>query len=124
MDLQPSKTTPINRATDTHHPHEQPARVLQLGLAVLSTLADSHTASQLASGASRLGALASGYQLAFGLAAAICFAGTLLSVVLLRPDPSDVATVAGGREARWAAWTCGRIDAPRKPPDTMAPDPS
>lgn len=28
--LQPSKTTPINRATDTHHPHEQPARVLQL----------------------------------------------------------------------------------------------
>src|SRR5271166_3359089 len=30
MDLQPSKTTPSHRATNTHHPHEQPARVLQL----------------------------------------------------------------------------------------------
>jgi superfamily I DNA/RNA helicase len=32
MDLQPSKTTPSHRATDTHHPHEQPARVLHLDL--------------------------------------------------------------------------------------------
>jgi hypothetical protein len=91
-----------------------------LGLAVLSTLADSHTASQLASGASRLGALAGGYQLAFGLAAAVCFIGTLLSLVLLRADPSDVATVAAEREARWAAWTCGRIDAPQKPSEPIA----
>jgi hypothetical protein len=29
MDLQPSKTTPSHRARHTHHPHEQPARVLQ-----------------------------------------------------------------------------------------------
>ncbi|HEX4115706.1 MAG TPA: MFS transporter [Solirubrobacteraceae bacterium] len=95
-----------------------------LGLAVLSTLADSHTASKLASGASRLTALASGYQLAFALSAAICLLGTFLSVFLLRPDPSDIASVARGREARWAAWTCGRIDAPQKPPDPIAPEPS
>jgi EmrB/QacA subfamily drug resistance transporter len=95
-----------------------------LGLAVLTTLADSHTASQLTGGASRLGALASGYQLAFAVAAATCFLGSLLSLFLLRPDPTDIATVASGREARRAAWTCGRIDAPPKPPDPITPEPS
>jgi hypothetical protein len=95
-----------------------------LGLAVLSTLADSHTASRLAGGASRLVALASGYRLAFAVSAAVCLLGTFLSVFLLRPDASDIASVARGREARWAAWTCGRIDAPRKPPDSIAPEPS
>jgi EmrB/QacA subfamily drug resistance transporter len=55
-----------------------------LGLAVLSTIADSHTRSQLAGGASNLGALTSGYQLALGVGAAICLAGALAAVALLR----------------------------------------
>jgi MFS family permease len=85
-----------------------------LGLAVLSTLAESHTASRLARGAPRLAALSSGYQLAFAVGAAICLVGTILTVFLLRPGPADAATDASGREARRAAWTCGRVDAPPK----------
>jgi EmrB/QacA subfamily drug resistance transporter len=56
-----------------------------LGLAVLSTIAASHTKAQLAHGASSLGALSSGYQLAFGVGALICLAGALATAVLLRP---------------------------------------
>jgi EmrB/QacA subfamily drug resistance transporter len=55
-----------------------------LGLAVLSTVADSHTTSQLASGASTLGALTSGYQLALGIGALLSLLGALAAVVLLR----------------------------------------
>jgi EmrB/QacA subfamily drug resistance transporter len=55
-----------------------------LGLAVLSTIADSHTRSQLAHGATRLGALTSGYQLALGVGAITCLAGALASVLLVR----------------------------------------
>jgi predicted MFS family arabinose efflux permease len=55
-----------------------------LGLALLSTIADSHTSSQLAHGASSLGALTSGYQLALGLGALISLLGAVLTVVLLR----------------------------------------
>jgi len=55
-----------------------------LGLAVLSTIADSHTRSQLAHGASSVGALSSGFQLALGVGAAICLVGALATVVLLR----------------------------------------
>jgi EmrB/QacA subfamily drug resistance transporter len=62
-----------------------------LGLAVLSTIADSHTSAQLASGASRLGALSSGYQLAFGTGAAICIAGALAAVALLRSGRAEPA---------------------------------
>jgi predicted MFS family arabinose efflux permease len=61
-----------------------------LGLAVLSTIATSHTKGQLAGGASALGALSSGYQLALGVGALICLAGALATLVLLRsraPDP-------------------------------------
>ncbi len=58
-----------------------------LGLAVLSTIADSHTRTQLAGGASRLGALTSGYQLALGVGALICLAGALAAVALLRSVP-------------------------------------
>jgi EmrB/QacA subfamily drug resistance transporter len=61
-----------------------------LGLAVLSTIAASHTRGQLAAGASTLGALSSGYQLALGVGALICLAGALATVVLLRsraPEP-------------------------------------
>ncbi len=59
-----------------------------LGLAVLSTLADSHTRAQLAHGASGLGALTSGYQLALGVGAAMCLAGALVAGLLLRPAPA------------------------------------
>ncbi len=59
-----------------------------LGLAVLSTLAASHTSSQLVHGASDLSALSSGYQLAFGVGALICVAGALATAVLLRPAAS------------------------------------
>jgi EmrB/QacA subfamily drug resistance transporter len=55
-----------------------------LGLAVLSTIAASHTGGQLAHGASHLGALTSGYQLALGVGALTCLAGALASIVLLR----------------------------------------
>jgi predicted MFS family arabinose efflux permease len=60
-----------------------------LGLAVLSTIADSHTSSQLAHGASSLGALTSGYQLALGAGALISLLGAFLTVVLLRPRASE-----------------------------------
>jgi hypothetical protein len=62
-----------------------------LGLAVLSTIADSHTSSQLARGASSLGALTSGYQLALGVGALISLLGAFLTVVLLRPRATGIA---------------------------------
>ncbi len=62
-----------------------------LGLAVLSTLAASHTKSQLVHGASALSALSSGYQLAFGVGALICVAGAVATAVLLRPVASRAA---------------------------------
>jgi predicted MFS family arabinose efflux permease len=79
-----------------------------LGLAVLSTIADSHTRGQLAKGASTLGGLASGYQLALGVGALICFAGALATVVLLRnrvPSPAqhEPGCDAAGRELSEAA---------------------
>jgi hypothetical protein len=58
-----------------------------LGLAVLSTIADSHTSSQLAHGASSLGALTSGYQLALGIGALICLLGAFVAVLLLHRPP-------------------------------------
>jgi predicted MFS family arabinose efflux permease len=80
-----------------------------LGLAVLATIADSHTRAQLAHGASTLGALTSGYQLAFGVGAAICLAGVLAAVRLLRgsapatsPErgPGDAGCLPGEAPAR------------------------
>jgi EmrB/QacA subfamily drug resistance transporter len=65
-----------------------------LGLAVLSTIADSHTTSQLAHGASNLGSLTSGYQLALGIGALISLLGALLTVLLLRPRASEAALEA------------------------------
>ena len=60
-----------------------------LGLAVLSTLAATHTKTQLAGGASSLGALTSGYQLAFGVGALICLLGAVATVLLLRPAAAE-----------------------------------
>jgi MFS family permease len=62
-----------------------------LGLAVLSTIADSHTSSQLAAGASSLGALSSGYQLALGIGALLSLLGALATVVLLRSRTDEGA---------------------------------
>jgi EmrB/QacA subfamily drug resistance transporter len=67
-----------------------------LGLAVLSTIADSHSSSQLAHGASGLGALTSGYQLALGVGAMISLLGAFLTVVLLRPRPAGIAVEPAG----------------------------
>jgi MFS family permease len=72
-----------------------------VGLAALSTIAASHSHGQLLGGASQLGALTSGYQLALGVGALICLAGALAAVVLLRvgslaaaPEPAGPAPVA------------------------------
>jgi EmrB/QacA subfamily drug resistance transporter len=62
-----------------------------LGLAVLSTLADSHTSGQLAAGASSLGALSSGYQLALGIGALLSLLGALATVLLLRSQADESA---------------------------------
>jgi EmrB/QacA subfamily drug resistance transporter len=77
-----------------------------LGLAVLSTIAASHTRVQLTHGASHVGSLTSGYQLALGVGAAICLAGALVSVLLLRshatsgtPEPEFAAQAASLGEA-------------------------
>jgi predicted MFS family arabinose efflux permease len=65
-----------------------------LGLAVLSTIADSHTTSQLARGVSRLGALTSGYQLALGVGALLCLLGAVATVALLRARPQATTITA------------------------------
>jgi EmrB/QacA subfamily drug resistance transporter len=56
-----------------------------LGLAVLSTVAASHTHSEIASGTSAAMALTDGFQLQFELGALFCLAGALMAAVLLRP---------------------------------------
>jgi Na+/melibiose symporter-like transporter len=55
-----------------------------LGLAILITLAASHTHSQVSSGAGDLSALADGYRLAFAVGAAISLLAALLACVLAR----------------------------------------
>jgi EmrB/QacA subfamily drug resistance transporter len=77
-----------------------------LGLAILSTLAADHTSNLIAQGATsefaRVAATVSGYQVAFGAAAAMLGAGALLMVTMLRRrhlagvelDPTSVPAVA------------------------------
>jgi EmrB/QacA subfamily drug resistance transporter len=68
-----------------------------LGLAVLGTIADSHTAQQLQAAVPALRALTDGYQLAFAVGALFCIAGAAASLVLLRsrqPVPEAAADVA------------------------------
>jgi EmrB/QacA subfamily drug resistance transporter len=57
-----------------------------LGLAVLSTIAASHTHSEIASGTSAATALTDGFQLQFGVGAIFCLVGAVAAVVLLRPQ--------------------------------------
>jgi MFS family permease len=68
-----------------------------VGLAALSTIAASHSRGQILGGASQLGALSSGYQLALGIGALICLVGALATVVLLRGGSAAVAPVQAGR---------------------------
>jgi sugar phosphate permease len=59
-----------------------------LGLAVLSTIADSRTRADLLLGASGPSALSSGFRLAFAVAAGLSVAGALAALVLLRARPA------------------------------------
>ena len=77
-----------------------------LGLALLSTIADSHTTSQLAHGASRLGALSSGYQLAFGVGALLCLLGAAAGLVLLRSRPESAERAVADPVARTGSEGC------------------
>jgi hypothetical protein len=54
-----------------------------LGLAVLSTVAASHTHAQLEAGANAASALSGGFEAAFGAGAAIGLLGALLALALL-----------------------------------------
>ena len=66
-----------------------------LGLAVLSTIADSHARAQAGLGVAH--ALTDGFDLAFGVGAAISVAGALLAMTLLRA-PARGVEPAGGVE--------------------------
>jgi MFS family permease len=61
-----------------------------LGLAVLTTLATSHTNGLLASGTGQLDALTSGYRIAFLIGAGLCLSGMVAAVTLLRGRPEAV----------------------------------
>jgi drug resistance transporter, EmrB/QacA subfamily len=57
-----------------------------LGLAVLSTLAASHTSDEIASGTSAARALTDGFQLQFEVGAIFCLVGAFAALVMLRPQ--------------------------------------
>jgi MFS family permease len=57
-----------------------------LGLAVLSTIAASHTHAALVSGTSAATALTDGFQLQFGVGAVFCLVGAAAALVMLRPE--------------------------------------
>jgi EmrB/QacA subfamily drug resistance transporter len=65
-----------------------------LGLAVLSTIADSRTRADLLLGASGPSALSGGFRLAFAVAAGLSVAGALAALVLLRARPQALAREA------------------------------
>jgi EmrB/QacA subfamily drug resistance transporter len=65
-----------------------------LGLAVLTTVATSHTNHLLGGGTAQLDALTSGYKVGFLIAAALCFAGATAAVTLLRSRPDAVPAPA------------------------------
>lgn len=57
-----------------------------LGLAVLSTIAASHTHGLVASGTSPATALTDGFQRQFEVGAFFCLVGAVAAVVMLRPE--------------------------------------
>ncbi len=60
-----------------------------LGLAVLATLAASQTQSLLALGESAQNALTGGFQMVFGMSAALIVAGFVLAMIVLREEPAS-----------------------------------
>lgn len=68
-----------------------------LGLAVLTTVATSHTNGLLASGTGQLDALTSGYRVAFLIGAGLCLVGAGAAVGLLRGRPEGVPAAASQR---------------------------
>jgi sugar phosphate permease len=78
-----------------------------LGLAVLATLATSHTEALRADGESAAAALTGGYQLAFAIAAGLVAVAVLLAATVLRnqaePALAEVPEPAGAGAAREAA---------------------
>jgi EmrB/QacA subfamily drug resistance transporter len=66
-----------------------------LGLAVLTTLATSHTHSEIASGTNPASALTDGFQLQFGVGAAFCLVGAIAAIVLLRPQTRREPAMVG-----------------------------
>jgi MFS family permease len=70
-----------------------------LGLAILGTLADSYTASQVRAAVPSLRALTDGYQLAFGVGAMFCILGALAAVALLRTRRPRLEEAADDAEA-------------------------
>jgi EmrB/QacA subfamily drug resistance transporter len=65
-----------------------------LGLAVLTTIATSHTNHLLTGGTGQLDALTSGYKVAFLIGAGLCLAGAVAATTLLRGRPEGVAQPA------------------------------
>jgi EmrB/QacA subfamily drug resistance transporter len=70
-----------------------------LGLAVLSTIADSHTASEIARGVSSHAAMTSGYRLAFAIGAGLCLAGGLAAIRTLGAKDAGRTSLA----RRWSS---------------------
>jgi EmrB/QacA subfamily drug resistance transporter len=65
-----------------------------LGLAVLGTIAQSHTQGAIADGASSLHAIADGFQLGFEIAAVVLLVAALLAALTFRERPERVAVIA------------------------------
>jgi len=70
-----------------------------LGLAVLTTIATSHTNGLLAGGSDRLAALTDGYKLAFLIASIACLAGAIAAVTLLRGRIGEAAAPSADAQA-------------------------
>ncbi|GAA2409770.1 MFS transporter [Nonomuraea africana] len=64
---------------------------MAVGVAVLSTLAASHTEQLLAAGQSQAAALTGGYQVAFAIAAALLVAAFIVALLVLRQPRPDTA---------------------------------
>jgi Na+/melibiose symporter-like transporter len=60
-----------------------------IGLAALTTLATSHTNSEIASGTAPLVAQADGYQIAFAAGAGLCVIGAIAAALMLRPTRAE-----------------------------------
>jgi EmrB/QacA subfamily drug resistance transporter len=63
-----------------------------LGLAVLTTLAVSHTHSEVSSGTTVATATTDGFQLQFEVGAIFCLVGAMAALILLRPEPPRSVT--------------------------------